>query len=130
MPRLTDDGIIAAKERNMRKRKEIDIDKLFELASIGYNRVQCAQYFGVTIPYLESNLDLLEAWREGWMHFSENIIRNQYEIAINKEHKDQVKMLQYLGKVGLGQREVQQIESESMKGTDISSIIKLLKDDE
>ena len=86
-------------------RHELDEDKMFELASIGMNVTQIADWFGINAGKLNQNDDWLDIIREGRAQFAESIISKQYQIAMTDGHKQQGQMLLHLGKVSLGQRE-------------------------
>lgn len=124
----TKTGEVLAAISRTKRREEVDIEKLLDLASIGFTQDQICDYFGVGRSQLESNQDWIDAWREGHTKFKEVIIRGQYEVAADANHKGRDKMLVWLGKIHLNQREIQQVESNTIGSFD--SIMKILKDDE
>ena len=86
-------------------RHDLDEDKLFELASIGMNVTQIADWFGINAGKLNQNEDWLDIIREGRAQFAESILSKQYNIAMDDTHKQQATMLLHIGKVSLGQKE-------------------------
>lgn len=124
----TKTGDVMAEISRTKRREEVDVDKMQELSRIGFNQDQICDYFGIGRGALETNQDWLDAWREGNLKFREAIIGGQFEIATDPNNRSRERMLIWLGKVHLGQKEVQQIESNSI-GT-FDNILKLLKDDE
>lgn len=94
-----------------KRREEVDVSKIVELAGIGFTQDQICDYFGLGRAQLESNADWIDAWREGNIKFREAIIRGQFDVATDKEARGRDRMLLWLGKVHLGQREIQQVEA-------------------
>jgi hypothetical protein len=106
-------------------RRELDGEKIYELASIGMSQGQVSDYFGISLSTFESHKDYLDIWREGRANFVTIILEEQMEIATNRKHKDQAKMLQHIGKTTLGQRETQNINADV--STNFEELLKLLK---
>lgn len=92
-------------------RREIDTEKMFELASIGMSQQQICNWFGINGSMFQSNQDWVDIYHEGRSNFEKTILGHQYQIATNTDHKDQHKMLIHLGKVLLNQKETQNVEA-------------------
>lgn len=102
-----------AEQRRSRgpSRREIDTEKMFELASIGMSQQQISDWFGMSLSTFQSNQDWVDIFNEGKSDFQKTILSHQYNIAVNVDHKDQHKMLIHLGKTQLGQKETQNVEA-------------------
>lgn len=107
------EGLHQAQERRRRgpTRREIDLDVLYDHASIGMSQRQISDWFGIDIQLFQANKDWVDIWYEGNSNFQQTILDKQYNIATNDNHKDQHKMLIHLGKVLLGQKETQNVEA-------------------
>lgn len=106
-------------------RHDLDEDKLFELASIGMNVTQIADWFGINAGKLNQNEDWLDIIREGRAQFAESILSKQYNIAMDDTHKQQATMLLHIGKVSLGQKEPVEQKIE-ISTTSYEDLIKLM----
>lgn len=105
--RLTKAGLEnAAKRRSSGpSRREIDLDKVYELASIGMSCQKICDFFGVALSTYESNQDWVDVYKEGNASYFQLILKNQIEVATDKTHRGQTSMLIHLGKTMLGQSE-------------------------
>lgn len=92
-------------------RRQIDTEKMYELASIGMSQKQISDWFGISHSTFESNQDWVDIYNEGKSDYQSTILRHQYKIATNEDHKDQHKMLVHLGKTMVGQKETQNVEA-------------------
>lgn len=106
-------------------RRQIDTEKMYELASIGMSQQQICNWFGINGSMFQSNQDWVDIYHEGRSDFEKTILTHQYDIAINKDHKDQHKMLIHLGKTQLGQKETQNVEA--TVSTSFEQLMELVK---
>lgn len=95
-------------------RREIDTEKMHELASIGMSQQQISDWFGINLSTFQSNQDWVDIYNEGKSDYHRMILTGQVEIATDPNHRDRNKMLIHLGKTMIGQKETQQIESNSI----------------
>jgi len=100
------------KDTESKSPDEIDVNEIYRLAHVGLSMPQVRARIGVSDSVWIQETKWHAAYNSGKAHLVEDLVSEQIAIALNRDHKDQCKMLIHLGKSVCDQREVTETKSD------------------